>query len=36
MNKGFKVIGIVVVASLLNKYLVRRFWPMGGTTTTTT
>jgi heme A synthase len=33
MEKGIKVVAIVAIAALLNKYVVRRFWP--ATTTTT-
>ena len=36
MHKGVKIAAFVVVAGLINRYLVRRFWPLATTTTTTT
>jgi hypothetical protein len=35
MEKGLKIVAIVAIAALLNKYVVRRFWPIATTTTTT-
>jgi hypothetical protein len=36
MEKGLKLAAFVVVAALINRYAVRRFWPVATTTTTTT
>jgi len=34
MEKGLKLAAFVVVAALINKYAVRRFWAMTPTATT--
>lgn len=34
MERALKAAAMVIVAGLINKYLVRRFWPAATTTTT--
>jgi hypothetical protein len=36
MTKGLKLAAFIVIAGLINKYAVRRFWALPTTTTTTT
>lgn len=36
MEKGLKIAAVVVVAALINKYVVRRFWALPTTTTNAT
>ncbi len=35
MEKAVKIAAVVIVAALINKYAVRRFWALPAATTTT-